>query len=103
MQQYEIKFTLNNEQVTVPAIGIDADTLVRSAKSALERHPAIKKALGKIKLWGLKRMGVVAFARQVVDQHNRQTESKEPLPNTAQQFIDWAVRAGYATPVPVSK
>ena len=42
-------------------------------------------------------MGDLAFAGEAVKRANKASGRKDPLPGSAQEFLDWATERGYAT------
>jgi hypothetical protein len=45
----------------------------------------------------INRMSDLAFAEEAVKRANKASGRNDPLPKSAQEFLDWAVAHGYAT------
>ena len=70
--------------------GRDAADLLHQAKGeAARRAPLLMRAV-------INRMSDLSFAGEVVKRANQQEKRGDALPQSAQQFLDWAVRRGYA-------
>ena len=69
----------------------DAGEALSSMKAeAASRAPFLLKGI-------IKGMGDLQFAGEVVKRANAAEERKDPVPKSAQEFLDWAVARGYAT------
>jgi hypothetical protein len=69
----------------------DEATLLRSVKSeAARRAPFLVRA-------GINAMSDLAFAAQVVSRANKDSGRNDKAPQSAREFLDWAVLRGYAT------
>lgn len=69
----------------------DAADLLRKAKAeAAKRAPMLLRA-------GIKVMGDMTFAGEIVKRHNAAKKASDPTPKSAQEFVDWATKRGYIT------
>lgn len=69
----------------------DASDLLRKAKAeAAKRAPMLLRA-------GIKVMPDLTFAGEIVKRHNAAKKASDPAPKSAQEFVDWATKAGYVT------
>ena len=61
----------------------------------------VKAEAGKRAPWLLRgpirAMSDLTFAGEAVKQHNRQQQSNDATPTSAEEFLDWAVKHGYVT------
>lgn len=61
----------------------------------------VKAEAGKRAPWLLrgpiKAMSDLSFAGEAVKQHNRQHQSDDATPTSAEEFLSWAVKRGYVT------
>jgi hypothetical protein len=70
--------------------GRDEADLLRQAKTeAGRRAPFLMRPV-------INNMGDVAFAAEVVKRVNQAEKRNDALPQSAKEFLDWAVRRGYA-------
>ena len=70
----------------------------KDAAEALSKLKAEAAARAPLLLRGvIKHFGDVQFAQEAVKRDNLAQSTNDPLPGTAQEFLDWAVRKGYAT------
>lgn len=67
-----------------------ADALSRLKAEAAKRAPFLLRGV-------VKGMSDSGFAAEAVKRANGMSGRKDPVPATAQQFLDWAVARGYAT------
>ena len=61
----------------------------------------VKAEAGKRAPWLLRgpirAMNDLSFAGEAVKQHNRQHQSNDAVPASAEEFLNWAVQRGYVT------
>jgi hypothetical protein len=70
--------------------GRDEADLLRQAKAeAARRAPFLVRPV-------INNMGDVAFAAEVVKRVNQAEKRNDALPQSAKEFLDWAVRRGHA-------
>ena len=67
-----------------------ADALSRLKGEAAKRAPFLLRGV-------VKSMSDMAFAAEAVKRANGASGRSDPIPASAQQFLDWAVARGYAT------
>lgn len=71
---------------------------VNDAREALARFKEEAAARAPVMLRGLIRsLGDLHFAGEVVKRSNTAEQRDDALPQSAQQFLEWAVERGYAT------
>jgi hypothetical protein len=70
----------------------------RDAAESLSRLKAETAARAPLLLRGIiKSLGDIQFAQEAVKRENATSGRSDALPQTAQEFLDWAVERGYAT------
>lgn len=71
---------------------------VRDAYEALSRLKAEAAKRAPFLMRGvIKALGDVQFAQEAVKRDNSAHGRNDPLPQSAQEFLDWAVERGYAS------
>jgi hypothetical protein len=71
----------------------DADeALKRTREEAARRAPFLARPI-------IKAMNDQTFAAEAVKRHNAEKGLSDPIPSTAQQFLDWAIQRGYVSVV----
>ena len=71
---------------------------VRNANEALSMMKAEAAARAPFLLRGIiKNLSDLSFAAEVVKRANAAEERQDAIPQSAQEFLDWAVERGYAT------
>lgn len=69
----------------------NADDALKKFKSeAARRAPFLLRGI-------INAMGELQFAAEAVKRHNGESGDKDPAPQSAQEFLDWAQRRGYVT------
>ena len=71
--------------------GQNADDILRKAKNeAAQRAPFLMRAI-------INNMSDLGFAGEVVKRSNQEEKRGDALPQSAQEFLDWAVQRGFVT------
>ena len=83
----EIHFQDIREVVEAPDA---AGALHQVKQEAARRAPFLMRGV-------INSMGDLAFAAEAVKRANKESGRQDPLPASAQAFLDWAVERGYAT------
>jgi hypothetical protein len=77
---------------------IEETVEVKDADEALSRLKIEAASHAPLMFRGvIKNMGNIPFAREAVKRDNAANNLEQPLPNSAGEFLDWAVGRGYAT------
>jgi len=67
-----------------------AEALRRTKQEAAKRATFLQRAV-------VNAMSDLMFASKAVEMNNAQSERNDPLPRSAQEFLDWAVERGYVS------
>lgn len=85
-------------KLRIHAYGAHATGQARDAEDALQQF---KTAIaGGAPLWArplVRRVDALTIAREAVKRDNAAQGRNDPLPDSAQAFLDWALRRGYAS------
>ena len=85
----KIKVDIQNVQETLEAP--DAAAMLRRVKEeASSRAPFLLRGV-------IRAMGDLTFAGEAVKRHNSSKGTSDPIPASAQEFLDWSVARGYVT------
>ena len=83
----KIRITLGDINEAIE--GHDADDVLRKAKmEAARRAPFLVRPV-------ISNMSDLGFAAEVVKRSNGEQKRNDPAPQSAQEFLDWAVQHGY--------
>jgi hypothetical protein len=74
---------------TVEVVNAD-DALKKFKAEAARRAPFLLRGV-------INGMSELKFAAEAVKRHNGETGDRDPAPQSAQQFLDWAQQRGYVT------
>lgn len=84
-----MKIQITLDEINQSFEGRDAAELLHQAKrEAARRAPFLMRAV-------INGMSDLAFANEVVKRANQQEKRNDALPQSAQDFLDWAAQRGY--------